>query len=202
MFVDLNSLKKSLLQLALLGLIGWSSSSLYAQRGVRIAYLDMDRILVELSEYQKASQLLDERIVKWKEEIELKKLQAQQLREQLGAEKVLLTPELIKDREVEIKEFEREIVQLQERRFGPQGDLIKQRVQLIQPIQDQVMTLVQKIATDKKYDFVFDRSNSPNMLFSSKNYDISRLIIQQLQRQEKIKKRQEKIEAVKSKLNR
>ncbi|MGB0377102.1 MAG: OmpH family outer membrane protein [Flavobacteriaceae bacterium] len=202
MFVDLNSLKKSLLQLALLGLIGWSNTSLHAQRGVRIAYLDMDRILVELSEYQKASQLLDERIVKWKEEIELKKLQAQQLREQLGAEKVLLTPELIKDREVEIKEFEREIIQLQERRFGPQGDLIKQRVQLIQPIQDQVMTIVQKIATDKKYDFVFDRSNSPNMLFSSKNYDISKLIIQQLQRQEKIKKRQEKIEAVKSKLNR
>lgn len=176
--------------------------NLSAQRGVRIAYLDMDLILAELSEYQKASQLLDERILKWKEEIELKKLQAKQLREQLGAEKVLLTPELIKDREIEIQEFEREIVQMQERRFGPNGDLIKQRVQLIQPIQDQVMGLVQKIATDKKYDFVFDRSSSPNMLFSSKNYDISKLIIQQLQRQEKLKKRKEKIEAVKSKLNR
>lgn len=175
---------------------------LSAQRGVRIAYLDMDLILAELSEYQKASRLLDERILKWKEEIELKKLQAKQLREQLGAEKVLLTPELIKDREIEIQEFEREIVQMQERRFGPNGDLIKQRVQLIQPIQDQVMGLVQKIATDKKYDFVFDRSSSPNMLFSSKNYDISKLIIQQLQRQEKLKKRKEKIEAVKSKLNR
>ncbi len=176
--------------------------NLSAQRGVRIAYLDMDLILAELSEYQKASRLLDERILKWKEEIELKKLQAKQLREQLGAEKVLLTPELIKDREIEIQEFEREIVQMQERRFGPNGDLIKQRVQLIQPIQDQVMGLVQKIATDKKYDFVFDRSSSPNMLFSSKNYDISKLIIQQLQRQEKLKKRKEKIEAVKSKLNR
>lgn len=176
--------------------------NLSAQRGVRIAYLDMDLILAELSEYQKASQLLDERILKWKEEIELKKFQAKQLREQLGAEKVLLTPELIKDREIEIQEFEREIVQMQERRFGPNGDLIKQRVQLIQPIQDQVMGLVQKIATDKKYDFVFDRSSSPNMLFSSKNYDISKLIIQQLQRQEKLKKRKEKIEAVKSKLNR
>ncbi|MGC6479272.1 MAG: OmpH family outer membrane protein [Flavobacteriaceae bacterium] len=183
--------------LATLGL-----NNLYAQRGVRIAYLDMDLILAELSEYQKASRLLDERIGKWKEEIELKKLQAQQLREQLQAEKVLLTPELVKDREIEIKEFEREIIQMQERRFGPKGDLIRQRVQLIQPIQDQVMALVQKIATTKKYDFVFDRSNSPNMLFSSKNYDISKLIIQQLQRQEKIKKRNEKIEAVKSKLNR
>ena len=56
---------------------------------------------------------------------------------------------MIKDREIEIQEFEREIVQMQERRFGPNGDLIKQRVQLIQPIQDQVMGLVQKIATDK-----------------------------------------------------
>ena len=60
--------------------------NLSAQRGFD-AYLDMDLILAELSEYQKASRLLDERILKWKEEIELKKLQAKQLREQLGAEK-------------------------------------------------------------------------------------------------------------------
>ncbi len=71
---------------------------LQAQRGVRIAYIDMNIILDNIDEYQKANALLNDRIVEWKKEIELKKIQLQQYENQLEAERVLLTPELITDR--------------------------------------------------------------------------------------------------------
>jgi len=66
-----------------------------------------------------------------------------------------LTPELIKDRELELQDYATEIVNLQELRFGPKGDLFVQRSKLIQPVQDQVLTVVKQIAEEKKIRFYF-----------------------------------------------
>lgn len=177
------------------------SLSLQGQRGVRIGYIDMDLILENVDEYKEASRLLDERIVTWKKEIELKKMQLKQYQDQLEAERILLTDELIADRELEIKDFANEIILLQEKRFGPQGDRIIQRNKLLKPIQDQVLAIVQEIAVERKYDFIFDRSADIVMLYSSKNYDISDLVLKRLNREQKIKANKERLEAIKENLN-
>lgn len=177
------------------------SLSLQGQRGVRVGYIDMDLILENVDEYKEASRLLDERIVTWKKEIELKKMQLKQYQDQLEAERILLTDELIADRELEIKDFASEIILLQEKRFGPQGDRIIQRNKLLKPIQDQVLAIIQEIAVERKYDFIFDRSADIVMLYSSKNYDISDLVLKRLNREQKIKANKERLEAIKEKLN-
>ena len=165
----------------------------HAQRGVRIAYIDMDVILSKNKEFRTANQLLDEKIAQWKKEIELKKIQLKRIEDQFAVEKILLTPELIADRELEIKDFATDIVSLQEKRFGPNGDMIIQKNQLLKPVQDQVLSIVQDIAKERKYDFVFDRSSDIIMLYSAKNYDISELVLRRIQAQERIKERKEKI---------
>ena len=173
----------------------------FAQKGARVGYIDMNVILESVQEYGKASQLLDKNIEKWRKEIELKKIQLKQYEDQLNTERILLTPELIKDREMEIKDFASEIVNLQEKRFGPQGDMIIQRSKLIQPVQDQVLTVVKQIAEEKKYDFIFDRSSSVTMLYSAKIYDISDLVIKRINRQQRIQNRKEALEKLKAKTN-
>lgn len=175
-------------------------SPLSAQRGTRVGYIDMDIILQNISEYKKASLLLDQKIEEWKKEIELKKIELGQLQDQLNAERVLLTPELIADRELEIKDFAGEVVSLQEKRFGPRGDRITQRDRLLKPIQDQVLTVVRTIAKERKYDYIFDRSADVVMLYSSKIYDISDLVLKRINAQQKRKARNEKLKAIKEKL--
>ena len=171
----------------------------FAQKGTRVGYMDMNVILENISEYNKANDLLDKNIENWKKEIELKKIQLRQYEEQLNIERILLTPELIKDREVEIQIFASEIISLQEKRFGPKGDMIVQRSKLIQPLQDQVLSVVKQIAEEKKYDFIFDRSSSLTMLYSANNYDISDLVIKRINRQQRIQNRKDQIEKLKSK---
>jgi len=171
-----------------------------AQKGTRVGYIDMNIILESIDEYQEAGLLLDKNISSWKKEIELKKIQLKQYQDQLNTERILLTPELIGDRELEIKDFASEIISLQEKRFGPKGDMIVQRSKLIQPVQDQVMSVVKLIAEEKKYDFIFDRSSNITMLYSAKNYDISDLVIKKINRQQKIQKKKDQIEALKSKI--
>jgi Skp family chaperone for outer membrane proteins len=194
-------MKNNLHILLLLVLTLFTATSVQAQRGARIGYIDMDFILESIDEYKEASQLLDKNIENWKKEIELKKIQLKQYQDQLNVERILLTPELINDRELEIQDFASEIVSLQEKRFGSRGDMIIQRSKLIQPVQDQVMSVVKKIAEEKKYDFIFDRSSSVTMLYSAKNYDISELVIKRINRQQRIQQKKEQIEALKAKAN-
>lgn len=178
--------------------ISFINISTFAQRGTRVGYIDMNIILKNIDEYNKASTLLDKNIEKWKKEIELKKIQLTQYEEQLNTERILLTPELINDRELEIKDFASEIINLQEKRFGPKGDMIIQRSKLIQPVQDQVLSVVKQIAEEKKYDFIFDRSSSLTMLYSAKIYDISELVIKRINRQQRIQNRKDQIEKLKN----
>ncbi|MDT8414359.1 MAG: OmpH family outer membrane protein [Flavobacteriaceae bacterium] len=163
-----------------------STLSLYAQRGIRIAYVDMEFILKSVPEYQQASQLLDEKVAEWKAEIDERFSEVSQQREALEKEKVFLTKELIREKEEEIAFLENEIVDYQQKRFGPNGDLEIQKRQLVQPVQDQVFNAVQEIASKRQYDFVFDKSADVVMLYSAKKYDISDLIVRIINRNAKI----------------
>jgi Skp family chaperone for outer membrane proteins len=165
-----------------------------AQRGVRIAYVDMEYILENVEEYRDASEQLETKAQKWKVEIEQRQSQVDQMKKDLMAEKVLLTPELIAEREEEIQLMEKETIAYQQDRFGPQGDLVLQKRRLIQPIQDQVFNEVQKIGENKKYDFIFDKSADVVMLYSEKRHDISELVLRGIARTRKISKPKEKVD--------
>lgn len=156
-----------------------------AQRGVRIGYIDTEYILQNIPEYQQATTQLETKAQKWKSEVELRLSGIEQKKKQLNSESVLLTKELYEERLEDINFEEIEILDYQQKRFGPDGDLMTQKQQLIQPIQDQIFAAVQEIAGNKKYDFIFDKSADVVMLFSAKRFDISELIIRSITRSSK-----------------
>ena len=158
----------------------------FAQRGVRMAYVDMEYILENVDEYRDATEQLEAKVQRWKIEVEQKQSIVEQMKKDLMAEKVLLTPELIAERDEEIQILEKEMIEYQQDRFGPQGDLVLQKRRLIQPIQDQVFNEVQKIGVNKKYDFIFDKSADVVMLYSEKRHDISDLILRGIARTRKV----------------
>lgn len=153
-----------------------------AQRGVRIGYIDMEYILESVPEYKEASIQLEGKVQRWKQDVDKKQKEIDQMKLNLANERVLLTKELIDEREEEIKIMEAEMLQYQQDRFGPNGDLMIQRRQLVQPIQDQVFNIVQEVAENKKYDFIFDKSADVVMLFAAKRNDISDLVLRSIER--------------------
>jgi len=165
-----------------------------AQRGVRIGYIDMEYILENVPEYIEASTQLDGKIQRWKADIDKKQQEIDLLKLTLTNERVLLTKELIEEREEEIKIKEDEMIAYQQNRFGSGGDLVIQRRQLVQPIQDQVFNIVQEVAEAKKYDFIFDKSADVVMLFAAKRNDISDVVLRSINRVEKRKQAKSKRE--------
>ena len=148
----------------------------------------MEYILSQMEDYKLANQQLEEKIGKWKKEIESKKDEIEILKDSLLVEKPLLTFDIIRDRESEIAFEEKQLNNYQIKRFGVNGDWVAQELMLIRPIQDQVMNVVQAIAEQKKFDKIFDQSADAIMLYSEKKYDISDLVLKSILRTEKLEK--------------
>lgn len=154
-------------------------------RGTKIGFIDMEYILQNVPDYTEAKSQLEQKAQKWKQDIEAKKVEIAKLKDALKTEKALLTRELIEEREEEIAFQESELIDFQQKKFGPNGDLITQKAVLVKPIQDQVFTAVQDIAEAKKFDFVFDKSSDLTMLFAAKRHDISDQVIRTITRAER-----------------
>ncbi|MCF8319635.1 MAG: OmpH family outer membrane protein [Flavobacterium sp.] len=153
-------------------------------KGVKIGYIDMEYILQNVPSYTEAKNQLELKAQKWKQEIEIRNNEITKLKDALKAEQVLLTKELIAEKQEEIAFQEKELLDYNQKRFGPNGDLLIQKSILVKPIQDQIFTIVQDLADSKKYDFIFDKSSDLTMLFASKRYDISEQVLRELNRAE------------------
>ena len=164
------------------------STFIFAQRGIKIGYIDTEYILENLPEYNQISKRLEEKAGDWKKEVEERTRKIDQKKESLNSERILLTSEMIEEIEEEILIDEEELSEYQQKRFGPRGDLIIQKQQLIQPIQDQIFNAIRELAKSRNYDFIFDKSADIVMLYSDKRYDVSDQILRTISRANNRKK--------------
>lgn len=144
-----------------------------AANAQRFAYVDSEYILEQMPEYSAAQTELDVLAEQWSKEIEDKRVEIDRLYRALQAELVLLTEAMRKERETAIQTKEKEINELQRKRFGYEGELFQKQKELIKPIQDKVYDAVQKYARDKGYDMIFDRAGAFTMLYANSKLDKS-----------------------------
>ena len=76
--------------------------------------------------------------------------------------------------------MEKEIRDLQKKRFGYEGDLFKERQKLVKPIQDKVYNAVQKMAVSRGYDFILDKSEGITVIFADPKLDKSDEILKSM----------------------
>ena len=96
------------------------------------------------------------------------------------AEQVMLSDELKKKREDELFNQEKELKDLQRKRYGYEGDIFKKRQELIKPIQDKVYNAIQRLAIAKSYDFILDKSEGITVIFADPKLDKSDDVLREL----------------------
>ncbi|MGH2564301.1 MAG: OmpH family outer membrane protein [Ginsengibacter sp.] len=146
----------------------------------RYAVIDSKYILDKLPEYKAAQQKLDDFSAQWQQEIDKKSAALDKMYKDYDAEQVMLSDELKKKREDELFNNDKELKDLQRKRFGYQGDLFKKREELIKPIQDRVYNAVQKLAAEKLYDFILDKSEGITVIFADPKLDKSDDVLKEL----------------------
>ncbi len=153
------------------------SAGVFAQR---YAVIDSKYILEKLPEYKDAQKKLDHFSKMWQQEIDKKSADLDKMYKEYDAEQVMLSDELKKKREDELYNKEKEVRDLQRKRFGFEGDLFKKRQELIKPIQDRVYNAIQKLAAAKLYDFILDKSEGITVIFADPKLDRSDDVLKEL----------------------
>ena len=151
-----------------------TSLSSFAQS---FAYVDSEYILKHVPEYVSAQKELDVLSAQWQKEIDNRFAEIDKMTKSYLADQVLLTEEMRKQREDEIKEKEDAVKEYQRLKFGFEGELFKQRSKLIKPIQDRVAKAIQAMAGDMQLDMVFDKNSEVSFLYATPRLDKSNEVV-------------------------
>lgn len=151
-----------------------------AAQAQRIAYVDVNKILESIEDYQAAQNQLDQVASKWRQDIAQEYDKIKGLYNRYQAEQVLLSDEARKQREEEIMNKEKEVRDLQKEKFGPEGELFKMRQDLVRPIQDKIYAAIEEYAQERGFDFIFDKSGNAGIIFSNPSYDKTEDILKKL----------------------
>jgi outer membrane protein len=167
---------KKLLFVALMVL--GTAMSVKAQQ--RYVVIDTKYILERIPAYKEADAKLKLIGEQWQKEIDDLQVQLDKMYKNYESEQFMLTEALKKKREDELFEKEKQVRDLQKKRFGYEGDLFKERQRLIKPVQDKVYDAIQKIATSRSYDFVLDKSEGITIIFADPKLDKSDDVLKEL----------------------
>ena len=154
-----------------------AGSSLQAQR---YAIIDTRLILDKLPDYKNAQKKLDQISEQWQREIDARQAALDKMYKDFDAEQVMLSDELKKKREDELFVRDREVREMHRRYFGPDGELFKKRQEFVKPIQDRVYNAVQRLASQRGYDFILDKSEGITVIFADPKLDKSEDVLREL----------------------
>lgn len=146
----------------------------------RYAIVDTKYILDKMPDYKEAQKKLDQFSAQWQKEVDDKQAVLDKMYKDFDAEQVMLSDELKKKREDELFVREKELRDLQRKRFGFEGDLFKKRQELVKPVQDKVYNAIQKIAVARSYDFILDKSEGITVIFADPKLDRSEDVLREL----------------------
>jgi outer membrane protein len=152
----------------------------FSVQAQKYAIIDTRYILDKMPEYKEAQKKLDEQAIVWQKEIDNLQAELDKMYRDFEAEQVMLSDILKKKREDQLFLKEKTLRDLQRKRFGFEGDLFKKRQELVKPVQDKVYNAVQRLAVQRSYDFILDKSEGITVIFADPKLDKSEDVLREL----------------------
>jgi outer membrane protein len=141
-----------------------------------LAYVDSEYVMQHIPEYSSAQKQLNAMSELWQKNINDKFAEVEKLKLDYKADEVLLTDDMRKKRQVDILQKENEANDLQQSKFGFEGQLYKEKLRLIKPIQDKVAKAIEEYANKENIDLVLDKS-TVTLLFARPNFNATNNVI-------------------------
>ena len=149
----------------------------YAQK---YAVIDTRYIFDKMPEFKQVQKQVDTQAATWQKEIDTKQAALDKLYSDYEAEQAMMSEDLKKQKEDELFNKEKELRDLQKKRFGFEGDLFKKRQDLMEPLQKKVADAVNRLSKANGYDLVFDKSEGKSIIFADPKLDKSEDVLREL----------------------
>ena len=151
-----------------------------AQYTGNVAYINTDTILNRIPEYVEAQKSLNSLAELYRDEIESKYKVIEQMYNSYMSSKSRMTEYQQSQKENEIIEREREVKELQNDYFGPEGVMQEKSEELLSPIRERVQQVVDKIATSNGIMLIFDTAIMQGVIYNDPSKDQSDTVLKEL----------------------
>ncbi len=147
----------------------------------KIGHINSESIMQTLPEAIDAQKTLDGLVSQW--EAELQKMQADWKKkfEDYDKKKLILTDQARADQEKDLRSLDQAVQDYRNRKFGQNGELFQKQNEVMKPIQNKIFQVLEDIAKEDGYDYVFDKSGQILLLYASDKNDLTTKVIQRMQ---------------------
>ena len=135
------------------------------------AVVNSEKIFKSIDQYNQAITQLDQMANDYQKQVDAKFEEVEKIYNAYMARRAQLSQASQQANEENILKLEQEAQKYQEAIFGTDGELMKKRLELIQPIQKKVFDTIKKYAEQKGYDMIIDISQNATMLYYSERAD-------------------------------
>ncbi len=148
---------------------------------MKIGHITSETIMKTLPEAIDAQRTLDALVTQW--ENELKKMQDDWKRkfEDYDRRKLILTDQSRADAERELRSLDQAITDYRNRKFGQNGELFQKQNEVMKPIQNKMFKVLEEVAKEEGYDYVFDRSGEILLLYANEKHDLTEQVLRRMQ---------------------
>jgi outer membrane protein len=152
-----------------------------AQAQAKIAHINSESIMQTLPEAIDAQKTLDALVSQW--EAELQKMQADWKKkfDDFDKKKLILTDQVRADQEKELRDLDQSISDFRNKKFGQNGELFQKQNEAMKPIQNKLFKILEEIAKEDGYDYIFDKSGEILLLYSNDKLDLTQKVISRMQ---------------------
>ena len=161
----------------LFALVFCAASGAWAQSYV---FVNSETIFKSQTDYNSAIKQLDDLSAEYQKNIDDAYAELDETFNNYAAQRGYLSETSRQNREEQIVNREKEIKKYQQDVFGPEGELMKKRIELIKPIQERVFAAINKYAETNNLGMVVDRANNQTLLYYQPALDKTDEIIKML----------------------
>jgi outer membrane protein len=147
----------------------------------KIGHINSESIMQTLPEAIDAQKSLDAIVAQW--EGELQKMQAEWKKkfDDFDKKKLILTEQVRADQEKELRDLDAAITDFRNKKFGQNGELFQKQNEVMKPIQNKIFKVLEEIAKEDGYDYIFDKSGEILLLYSNDKLDLTQKVISRMQ---------------------
>ena len=142
--------------------------------------VNSEKVFKSIDEYNKALNQIEELSATYQKSVDVKFQEVERLYNSYVEQRASLSASARQAYEQNILQKEAEATKYQESLFGTDGELMKRRLELIQPIQQRVFEVIEQFAKAQGYDLVIDIAANPTVLYYSESVNRTQAIIESL----------------------
>jgi len=154
-----------------------------ANAELKLGYINSEEIFAKYEGTKDAQDKFNKEVAKWEQEASERQKELKEMQEQLEKQSLLMSSERKKELEEKIKNKYIEYQQFLQTKFGQTGEAYKKNSELTKPIVERINDILEKIAAEERYDFIFD-TRSGGVVYAKKAYNLTERVLNLLNKQQ------------------